>query len=67
MSEEISTSVAAELAGVSDRTIRDWCKADLVKYLKHKRWDFAEVPIRIDRDDLIRLAKELGHTVVEQG
>ncbi len=62
MSEEISTSVAAELAGVSDRTIRDWCKADLVKYRQVGR----RGAYKIDRDDLIRLAKELGY-IVEQG
>ena len=59
---EISTQQAAELIGVSAETIRSWCNSG---YLKHKRVGFRR-DYRIDRDDLIRLATELGHTVNDQ-
>ena len=59
---EISTQQAAALVGVSAETIRNWCN---LGYLKHKRVGFRR-DYRIDRDDLIRSAEELGHTVDDQ-
>ena len=57
---EIATQEAAELVGVSDQTIRDWCDKGLVK---HRRIGLQRI-YRVDRDDLLRLARELGY--VEQ-
>jgi excisionase family DNA binding protein len=56
MTDEISTSEAAGLVGVSDKTIRDWCRADRVKY---RQVGFRKA-YKVDREDLIRLATELG-------
>ena len=57
MPEEISTSAAAELVGVTDQTIRDWCLGELIK---HRRVGRQRV-YYIDRDDLIRYAREIGY------
>ena len=62
MADEISTPQAAELVGVSEVTIRDWCKAGKVKY---RQVGFRKA-YKVDRADLVRLATELGY-ITEPG
>lgn len=60
---EISTPQTAALAGVSEQTVRDWCNNGLVK---HRRVGLRR-SYRIEREDFIRLAKELGYIHEPQG
>ncbi len=57
MRDEISTPQAAELIGVAQQTIRSWCHRDMVK---HRRVGLRQA-YRIDRQDLLRVAEELGY------
>ena len=57
MPEEISTSEAAEVVGVSDQSIRDWCNEGLVRHRRVGR----RAVYYVDRDDLIRYAQEIGY------
>ena len=62
MPEEISISTASKVANVSEQAVRDWCNKGLVQ---HRRVGLRRLYI-VDREDLVRLATELGYIVPQQ-
>ena len=54
---EISTQTAADLVGVSDQTIRDWCNEGLVV---HRRVGRRRIYF-VDRESVLQFAQELGY------
>ena len=62
MASEISAQEAAELVGVTNQTVRNWCSQGLVKYRRVGR----QKVYHVDREDLVRYAMELGYIQAQE-
>lgn len=59
---EVATPQGADIANVSEQAVRDWCRKGLVQ---HRRVGLRKIYM-VDREDLIRLATELGYIRSDQ-